>query len=323
MNQYRPFRAAIAVAIATTVGGCVSVDFKEPVSSYSSTMALSNATLREYYTQLNSYERTIYLDKMLYLPTERVGEIDLKGARTGLVSQFSPVQIQTRLEAINLLTVYGERLGALAGSDAPQRFNLGAQTLGTNLQTLSASFQSLDSAGDPTANKYVQPVATIFGLLGEMYLDKKRDEALTQAVLEGEKPVNEILDALEIDIRTMIEPLRATGALQQLSGAVLDYNLKAEDCRKDKTGKVCLSLEQRQTKLKRIESLAAAYETSITNEPSDVIDGIRDAHAALVDYAKSPRKPTDLASLVAALELFNNRIRPIAEAISAARKTDQ
>lgn len=316
MNRLTKLAASTLLALPLT--GCVTVDFKEPVANYSATMALSNATLREYYTQLNSFERAIYLDRMLYLPTEEVFEVKDK-KRTGLVAQFSPVQIQARLEAINLLTAYGERLGALAGTDAPERFNLGAQTLGTNLVGLGASFKALEASGDSTAGNYTEAVSTVIGLLGEMYLDKKRDQALTKAVLDAEEPVNQIINALEIDVNSMIEPLRQSGMSQQLSGAVQEYNLKVVDCRESE--KACLTLEQRQAKLKRIEALAAAYEASIINEPSDVIDGIRDAHGALVRYAKSPRKPPDLASLVAALELFNNRVRPIAEAISAARKS--
>jgi hypothetical protein len=55
----------------------------------------------------------------------------------------------------------------------------------------------------------------------------------------------------------------------------------------------------------------------VVNQPVELIKAMRDAHAALLKYASAPKDPQSLASLTAALELFNSRVEPIANAIAA------
>lgn len=306
--------AGLVVVSAAAIAGCVNVDFKEPVTSFASSMALSNATLLAYYSELNSLERELYLQRVAENPTMEVLEVDPEGHPTGLIAQFSPQSIKARTDAVALLSKYGERLAALAGADASTRFSTGTQTLGANLTTLDSTFRALgvsSDAGttaskDATAANYAAPVATIIGLIGERYLDSQRDAALTRAVREGEPAVNAILDLLDRDFTTMIGPLQATGQEQALTGMMVAYN----------HGRAQMDYDQRRAALDRINIAAARYENTIAHQPSSVIAGIRDAHTALVNYANSSREPEDLAALVAALETFNNRIKPLADAVA-------
>ncbi|MEJ6789531.1 hypothetical protein BrevBR_08245 [Brevundimonas sp. BR2-1] len=308
-------RLSITIIAAASLGGCVSVDFKEPVTSFTSTMALSNATLLGYYSELNAFERELYLQRVAENPNLEVLEIGADGQRTGLIAQFSPESIKARTDAIALLSKYGEKLAALAGADAPQRFNAGAQTLGTNLATLDTTFRALKDApgsSDPTAGDYAGPISVIIGVVGEAVLDHQRDAAIRRAVQEGSPAVNTVLDLLDHDLKTMIGPLQATGQDQALTGLMVAYN-------RDRHG---MSFDQRRAALARIDVAALRYETTVAQQPAALVDGIRDAHAALVVYANSPGKPADLVSLTAALETFNNRVRPLADAVVTLQELD-
>lgn len=308
-------RGALLLFAAGALGGCVNIDFKEPVSSFTSTMALSNAALLGYYGEINNFERELYLQRVAEDPAMEVLEIGADGRPTGLLAQFSPESIKARTDAINLLSKYGERLAGLAGADAPQRFNTGAQTLGTNLGKLDETFRTLGdepNTSDTTAGSYAGPIGIIIGVIGETVLDQQRDAAVRRAVREGTPAVNAVLDLLERDMITMIGPLQSTGQDQALTGLMVAYN-------RDRGS---LNFEQRRVALARIDAAARRYETTIAQQPVTLISGIRDAHAALVVYAESSGRPEDLTTLVAALETFNNRVRPVADAVATLRDLD-
>lgn len=312
---------SVALLTAVTAAACVSIDFKEPISSYSAAMAASGSTLLEHYKQVNELNRTLYLQQVQIDPKKEILAVGSDGKPTGLFATLTPESMKARVDAIRLLTVYGERLAALAGADAPQRFNTGAQTLGQNLLKLDETFQSLQGAADPTANSYIGPIASVIGAIGEMYLDKKRDEAIRDAILTAKEPINKILELLDADMRGLVAPLLETGVDQRLTVAMTNYNNRI-DCepKRVKDGSCSpINEAQRLAALQAIEKLAEDYESVLASQPTEVVDAMRDSHAALVKYAESSHEPNDLASLVAALELFNQRIRPIAAAIEASR----
>lgn len=301
-------RTLFALAVLSPITACVNVDFQEPVSRFSGSMTTANAIIGTYFTEMNDFEREVYLQQALYDPTMELGTVSPSGGRTGLLPFFSAESIKARLDALSLLTAYGERLAALAGADAPSRFNAGSQVLGTNLENLAATFDDLGSStdgqpADATASQYVGPISSIVGIFGEMYLDARRDEALARAVTEGAPQVDAVLNQIEEDLVSVIDPLRVTGILQQLADSQAYYN----------SNRSTMTFEQREAMLKRIDTIAARYQAAVTARPGEAVDGIRDAHAALVQYATSPRKPEDLVTLSAAIETFNNRLRPLVE----------
>jgi hypothetical protein len=138
-------------ALALTLTGCVTAQFAEPISSFEKSLSTSGAAIAVYYTELNRYERDLYLDRLAFNPDEtlkfeeRVQDDGREQIRaTPLIGQiFNADSIRARLDAINLLGVYARRLGELAASDAPQRFEAGAKVLGENLGSLADTFQGL------------------------------------------------------------------------------------------------------------------------------------------------------------------------------------
>lgn len=301
----------LAIAGCLVISGCVSADFREPVGGFTTAMTAANASVRTYFTDMNDFERRIYLKRVLYNDDLNVAAASADRLPTGLTPVFSSASVKARLDSLSLLTVYGERLAALAGADSPARFQAGSAVLGENLGKLSTTFQKLAGAAepDPTAAKYVGPISTIVGVFGEMILEAKREAALKRAVNEGAPAVDAVLTQLDADLKTVVDPLVETGLLQQLSDAANYYNLNRSK----------LTFEQRQAILSEIDDIAQRYQAALTADPSEAIDGIRDAHAALVKYANSSRKPQDLNALVAAIDTFNNRLKPIVDAISKLR----
>jgi len=317
MSQLRLAGTLAIVSVIALTSGCVSIDFKEPISTFSGTMSQSSATLKQYYSQLNSFERDLYLQRAYYNPSMRLAYRSSNGQSTGLIAQFPPEAIQARIDALALITAYGERLTALAGADAPQNFNTGAQTLGTNLGDLYKQFQTLDkSNSDPTAIKYIGPVKSLAGAIGELYLDRKREEKIRVAIKDGAPAINNILDALEVDMSQIIAPLQNSGADVELAEAVGYYN-EHRICTRNTS---CLSTSEREQLLNRIRESATRRDDIIVNNPSEVVRAMRDANAALLKYAQAPRDPQSLASLVAALELFNKRVQPIADAVAGLKE---
>jgi hypothetical protein len=307
----RRLTIASPAALSLLLGGCVTANFKEPVGKFTTAMATANASIGTYFTEMNGFERQAYLKRVLYHPNTQVAVVGLDGKQTGLLPVFSPASIKARLDAISLLTAYGERLAALAGADAPARFEAGSKVLGQNLVNLSATFQKLttDKTPDPTADKYVTPIATIVGVFGKMVLEQKRDAALKEAVNQGAPAVEAVLGQLDVDLQKVVDPLIETGVLQQLSDATNYYN----------NNLTSLNFEQRQAVLDQIDILAAKYQAAVVAQPSEAVDGIRDAHAALVKYANSSHKPQDLNALIEAIDTFNNRLEPVVNAIAKLR----
>lgn len=306
------FSKTISVlASVALLSGCVTAHFEEPVGKFTSAMATANDAVRTYFTEMNTFERKVYLSHVLYHQGTLISEVDAAQKPTGFAPVFKAESIDARLNAISLLSAYGARLAALAGTDAPTRFEAGSNTLGTNLINLSGTFQKLSAAGqgDPTASKYIAPIATIVGVFGAMVLERKRDAALTKAVIEGAPAVDQVLDQLDRDLKIVIDPLVDTGSLQELADATNYYN----------QNQAKMSFEERAALLGEIDALAGKYQAAVTANPSDAIDGIRDAHAALVKYARSSKRPQDLSALIAAIDTFNKRLEPVVNAVQKMR----
>lgn len=298
-----------AIALVAPAGACVTADFREPVGDFTTAMGQANGIIGSYFTGMNAYERELYLQQALYDPGMEVVARNAAGT-TALMPTFSAASIEARLDAVRLLSTYGARLAALAGSDAPARFQAGSKVLGDNLTSLAQTFQSLAGPADTTAGNFVGPITAIVGVFGEMILEGQREAALRQAVQEGAPAVNAILDQLDRDLDRVVQPLRTSGSFERVSSVITYYN----------ANRAKLSFDQRRALLDQIGGEMVRHEAALTADPGEAVDGIRDAHAALVRYATSSRKPEDLNALVSAIETFNRRLRPLAEAVQHLRK---
>lgn len=313
--------------LALNGSGCVTANFKEPITAFQQSIDTANITIGTYYTELNQFERELYLEERLLadIDDDKKKEVMMYegGKPTPILGQtFSAESIKARTDAIALLGIYSRRLAELAGSDSPTRFAKGTKVLGENLAQLENTFKSLSKSNDSTASKpndstalsYTEPIRTIVSVVGQMFLESRRDEALTAAIQKGAQPVREVLDLLENDLVNIIAPLQRTGTMQILADSINYYN-RLIKMNEYKAMNPQQRYQARQKALDDIRRAAERYEIALTFNPSGLVHGMKEAHEALVKYAQSDRKPENLAELVSAMEVFDNRVRQIAVAV--------
>lgn len=303
MNKLRFFMLYICIIFVSS--SCVNARFDKPIGSFQKSINESAGVIAKYYDDLNSYERRLYLESVVINPRQEILFIDQHGEATPLAGRtFSTKSIKARMDALSLISVYAKRLAELAGSDAPTKFSENTKVLGENLSKLSDTFISL-TGSDATASSYVGPISTLVGLVGQIYLEQRRDAALTKAITDGDPVVRAILQLLESDLVNAVDPLRKTGEKQLLAELVNNYN----------ENRMRINQSERRQAIDKINATAESYSKAIIFNPSGLVAAMTEAYQALVKYAKSPKNPSDFAELVSALETFAARVDTIAGAI--------
>jgi hypothetical protein len=109
-----------------------------------------------------------------------------------------------------------------------------------------------------------------------------------------------------------------TGIAERLANRVTAYN-NTTDASGNTIDAVAqrkaMTVAQRQVAIDQIRVVAQQYDLLITFNPTEAINGIREAHAALLKYAQSSRKPKDFAELVSAVEAFQSKAERVAAAV--------
>ncbi|HEX8434716.1 hypothetical protein, partial [Archangium sp.] len=285
--------------------------FREPVAQFQKGTAQASTALGSYYAEMNRFERNLYLDERLYDTGLEVLASDASGQATPLLGKvFTPESIQARMDAIALLGVYAERLVTLAGSEDAGKLTEGAQPLGQQLGGLGQQLQTLAGKGDSSASKYVEPVTTLVGVVGSLYLENKQAQALQKGIEQGEPQVKAIIDLLEADLVGVLGPQRLTGARQALASRVGFYNAQ-----KNK-----LSLAERREVLEDIRRASEDYEALVVANPVDMARALRDAHEALLRFARAERQLESFQELSAAMQAFQGRVQTAAAAVQRIRE---
>jgi hypothetical protein len=297
------------VALALTAASCASAGWIGPIDDFKTNVDKTVGVVSDYYRALNDYERHLYLETAFVDPSLEIVAVDTTGAPTPLAGRvFSADAIRARTDALALIGVYVRRLADLAGSKAPAAFAANADALGEELSSLAATFSTL-AATDVRAKPYVQPVSTLVGVVGQVFLEGKRELALQKAVSDGAPAVDQILRTIETDLAAAVDPLRKSGEKQLLAQLVHDYNLN----RKTWTE------ARRRRQITDIEKAAQTYSAAVLSNPTDVVSGLREAHTALVAYAKSRKSPSDLAAVASAMEIYAQRVERAAQAVRTLR----
>lgn len=298
--------AGAALALALLQGCKTPGSFREPVARFQQGNTEASTALGQYYSELNRFERDLYLDERLYDTSLEVLASDAAGRPTPLVGKlFSPESIQARMDAIALLGVYAERLATLAGADNPGTLPDSSQALGTQLGALGKQMETLAGKGDASASRYVEPVSTLVGVATSLFLEARQGAALQKGIEQGSAQVNAIIDLLEADLVEVLGPQRLTGAKQALASRVMFYNLH-----RDK-----LSLAERRAVLDDIRQASDTYEALVVAQPVEMARALRDAHEALLRFARSERRVESFEELSSAMQSFQGRVQTAAAAV--------
>lgn len=299
--------AACLLAILL-LSGCLRNRYLSPVTTFRDKTQQTVDVLSDFYSSRNSYEIDIYLQTIASDKNLKVELTDSQGHRTPLNAPvFSPAGIKARLDSLNLVGAYASKLYDLADADRAASFSTAATTLGTGLSSLDKTFQKLQGASDPTASKYIGPVSSLIGTIGQMFLDRQRDELITQAIREGAPQVDIILSQIRDDMDNIFSLEITTGASETLATLIRGYNA-------DRAG---LDYEQRTSRLAEIKAAANAAAAGVGSAPSSVVSSMIEAHKALVRFANSPKdaRPRSFAAFNSALEQWATQIQDVAAQI--------
>ena len=315
MKTRRARQVMLVVGVAVILTGCAQKNFKEPIAKFQKSTDEAAAAISSYYTELNRFERDLYFQERLVEPETRVLLIDETGKPTLLLGDpFDPESIQARIALIRQIAIYGEKLSDLAGNDAPDRFKMGVTELKTSLGNLVGRFEDLANKPDnpdKAAKDYVEPIGSIVDVIGQTLIERKRQKALKLAILNGEKPITEILDFLERDLKKYVESTQRTGRRQALSELVNKYNNTPN---RDKRPWIELKMM-----LDEIQQAAEAVRIVSASQPADVVIGMREVYRELIKAAKAP-PPSDLGSIISALEEYEAKVKELGEAVIKLRE---
>lgn len=342
-------RALAAIALFA-LASCSTPQYEPLVGNFGQSVAKSSNAIQGYYASINDVARQAYIDQIIYTKELKLVEVppdaspvpmairDGAGNSTALVTLIDPASIKARTDALQIIAVYGDKLTALSTSSAPTQIDTSSEALGADLKNLGSTIQALTAPGqelaktDKTLGAYAGPVSALVGSLGRMYAQRKVDDAIKEAVNNAAPQVNKILDLIDADLNSAIQPLEKIYGLQALSNRVIFYNqldqrLTDEVFAKSKPaaagGKATIAssdllsqMTTRRTLADQVATAAANYAQLTQIEPEQLTQAIRTAHAALLKYANGDHSPQNLAELAAAFQAFNATVTSIATPIS-------
>ena len=293
----------------TLLIGCASpVSYREPITRFqlASTIVIEGARIE--YGIANKRERDAVIDHLV----SKKERINLKTLNNKEIRILGGDDLEARMAALDALSKHGQLLLTLASSDAATRAKDAANSLDDAIVGLSSSLGRLPS--DEFKNK-AEGFAAIAAEVIKLALEAKIKQALDKAIALSEKNVLVLIKLLRDDMSALYERRRSILSNDRVS-ATTEYN--------DELNKASPSPE----KLKKAASEIKRAEDEWNNLPlllgaGPSLDAMAQAHQSLVEYAKSPKKPQDLAELVEATDAFVTRAKIIADAIKTIRETKE
>ncbi|MNF51643.1 hypothetical protein D3C84_329670 [compost metagenome] len=324
-----PYSKQIILGLIVTLSACTTVNFKEPITSYSSAMSESSSVFNDYYAQQNELARRSYFTQLKYHRERYIQVRDESGRHSSLYFKYSPEGIKARRDALSLISEYGNRLAVMAGADSPQRISDSSGNILSSYRGLSEAFGRL--TGDEAKYKvsYAEGTEKLTSALTKMYAEHIQNEALMAAIKDGHAAVELILLTLQSDLKD----LSATNQARfhtQLSDLVSIYNgdvdarkngqdkpVKGSLGQNSQVASQTLAEPQRLELLNQTQTSAGLYEGSVMNRPDDVVAAMLQANNDLYAYAINPKGDNALIALNSSLETFNARIKPFVDYYSA------
>ena len=340
----------ITAACLLSATGCVSLaGYQESLNTYHTGVVKARTTFGAALAEVNKMEREIYLHEALMDNEKEIVTIE-NGRPTPLLGCLPPASIKARMDALALVGEYVGRLVQLAQSDAPKRARAQVVAFGDELgkayevvlaeangkasgtsseptEKETAALKLVTMAvGEPTVNlinnlailsrkdpdlvqlpskELFGAAAQIAGTMIQAYMKHKIDRKLTEQIITNAPKVELILLQIQQDAELSFASAQ-TGALRILGDLLDQYN----------EGREGRSPEQAQKQLAKIRLMAERDEVAVVFQPVDMARSMWSAHAALVEYANSPRKGRDLLALMAQIEAFRKQSDAAAESMS-------
>lgn len=303
------------LAFAIVITGCDREKVLEEVSNFDNAVTNASEVTSAYYTNLNEMEFKLYFELLKLNPEYEVGDRIryVLSDENGQEQEFfldSPLKqppfpleaIQLRIELLKALSNYGKNLALVAGDESPEEFAGNITALKDRLVSLEKSFSRLrtkEENPDSQAGQYLEPISSIVGFLGKLILTEIQWEAVQDAVIDAEEPVNIILDGIIQDLDAYVDPVQNL-ALNDLYTTLIDYYNQ---------NRRQLSQQQREVMLNRIRERKNAYDYALLYKPSAVPKQLKQVHLALVNTVESDGDVADLAQLKAEFDRFDQVVK--------------
>ncbi|WP_341528137.1 hypothetical protein WKK05_01940 [Nostoc sp. UHCC 0302] len=317
--------AVFTLLILSTGCGNREALLKE-ITEFDDSVQVGTEAIAAYYTSLNEQELQLYSLIIELNPNCEVGDFinykcldpDFKPPGDRKDFFVSPLKqlpiptesIQARVSLLKELADYSESLSALAGDNPAERFQGSIKTLQFRLVALEKKFVALqgkaDNIPDSTISKrYLGPIGSIIGVLGKIAIQEAQWSEIRKSIIEAEKPVETVLTAVAEDLDAYALPIVTTGANERYSILINYYN----------RNRLEFSQNEREDILEKIFDSKQAYDLAVINKPSEIPNGLKNAHASLVKLAKSDGSLKDLSELRAWLEKFQDDAEELKEAV--------
>lgn len=281
--------------------------YKAPVSKFRDASAVVIESTKAYLTTLNKTER----DGYIYQQVEFRRPIKIEDLNR--VQVFSDESIAARLKALDQLSNYTELLYQLANSEAPASIKSKASDLQTSLTNLSGEVNKLTGDNDTGFKSAAGKVFPVLGEVLQAFVNKKIEDAIKLAVAKGTQPVNDLIDAIKIDVETAYERRRSAFSGRR-TAATLEYNREFEKGKDADPEKLRAYADA----ISAIEDRAEALRTA---QPVQGLDAMKKANEALEKFAKTPKVSVeDFQSFNDAMEAFANAAKRVGDGVQALKK---
>lgn len=304
----RPARLSgvLGLFVAAALTGCAApAAYREPITRFqqASTIVIEGARLQ--YGSANKLERDGEVDRR----AARRERITLRDLNNPELRVLGGDDLAARMAALDALAKHGLLLLTLASSDAPARAKDAANSLDDAILALNHSLGNTPSSEFRNA---AQGFAAIAGEVAKLALEIKIVQALDRAIAASEKDVKTLLRLLRTEMAGLFE--RQRSRLSNARVAATDtYNELL-----DKTPADSAKLRAAALGIKKSED---DYDTlPLLLGASPGLQAMFNAHQKLVEYAKSDKRPQDLAELVEATDAFVTRAKVIADAVKTIRE---
>jgi hypothetical protein len=308
----KALRGSVILLSMLLLIGCVSpAAYREPIARFqmASTVVIEGA--RTYYGVANKSEREAEIDRRV----ARKEEITLRVLNDTDLRLFGPDDLGARMAALDASAKHCQLLLALASSDAPTKAKDAANSLDDAIEGLKTSLGKGKDVSNEKFKRTAEGFTIIAGEAAKLALEIKISKALDKAIAASEEHVEALIRLLRTEM----------GALYELRRNQLSANrVRATDDYRDELMKEDRSDSKLLKAAARIKEAEDAWDTlPLMLGAGPGLDAMAQAHQKLVDYAKGPKKPQDLADLVEAIDAFVTRAKVIAEAIKTLQEAKE
>jgi hypothetical protein len=304
-------RIAIASTISSALilSACVSTKQSTEIAQFDAAIQKAATALEKYYQGVNDLERQAYIDKLRFSHAPMGTTEGDDSHATGLVAFFDPDDVQIRVDTLTLLGKYAAGLDELASSDAPAQVAKSLQSMSSDIDGLSKNIAILSKGNKKAVNAdYGKPISDIASMVGEAWVQHKKEKMLTSSILDNSKRVDEVLGYLERDLQNVQHAYEAAGD-QSLSARELFYSANISTSNDFLDAKKIAFLQETQ-------AVGATRARVASADPLSLIRALRQMHKDVVDsVVKGRSKEVQHEKLLGELQLLSIQAQRFSDAV--------